>query len=521
MRKFLLFSVLCGLMGVLPVFAASLNYESILKDVIECSDQRVEFSTSNSVNCILTSGKEICGREALNVYGDAMSESLWRAVRDEVCKFSKCNKDAVLRDGKCIKTNPKCKYKGKDEYASIGDEETGWSCKGDAGNVNVKLSSEAGLKDGALCKVKCEANGWRMMVIPGESGSCQGSWKAKQDGSGCTEGEDSNACKYYGGTWTNDIGGVGIGKCACPKEKGLKQTADGKSCMCDEGFEFDDEERKCTNADGRTKKEQNKYEQDKIKQKKANQAYANNKKACENSGGEWSGGKCKCDDTKSMKVSGVECTCIAGYKWKGADKKMGCEMEDETRLQTACNAAPQGTTKWNLSSKRCDCVNSNQTFNGTECKDNEDYAECKPLVASGVATWDAKREQKCMCNRQGYIIENGKCVESQDAKDKRLAKEAEDKLKASRRKIEDAHANLTRMVDGFKVSVWKDEEGKFNTARLASDAIAGVVLGTVGGVVTSSVVKKNQVENGFEDLKCTIGGQVVAEWGDEFRVGIQ
>ncbi|MBQ2017119.1 MAG: hypothetical protein II208_01155, partial [Alphaproteobacteria bacterium] len=168
-----------------------------------------------------------------------------------------------------------------------------------------------------------------------------------------------------------------------------------------------------------------------------------------------------------------------------------------------------------------DCVNSNQTFDGTECKDNEDYAECKPLVASGVATWDAKREQKCMCNREGYIIQDGKCVESQDAKDKRLAKEAEDKLKASRRKINDAHASLKSMVDSFKVSVWKDEEGKFNTARLASDAIAGVVLGTVGGVVTSSVVKKNQVENGFEDLKCTIGGQVVAEWGDEFRVGIQ
>ena len=40
-------------------------------------------------------------------------------------------------------------------------------------------------------------------------------------------------------------------------------------------------------------------------------------------------------------------------------------------------------------------------------------------------------------------------------------------------------------------------------------------------VITSHVVKKNQVENGFEDIKCTIGGQNVAEWGDQFRVGIQ
>ena len=74
---------------------------------------------------------------------------------------------------------------------------------------------------------------------------------------------------------------------------------------------------------------------------------------------------------------------------------------------------------------------------------------------------------------------------------------------------------------GFDVSVWKNAQGEFNTARLASDSIAGVVLGTVGGVVTSSVMKKHQVEDGFEDLKCTIGGQPVAGWGDEFNVGVQ
>lgn len=70
-------------------------------------------------------------------------------------------------------------------------------------------------------------------------------------------------------------------------------------------------------------------------------------------------------------------------------------------------------------------------------------------------------------------------------------------------------------------SVWKNDEGKFNTARLASDSIAGVVLGTVGGVITSNIIKKNQIENGFEDLKCTIGGQTVATFGDEFSVGIR
>ena len=86
-----------------------------------------------------------------------------------------------------------------------------------------------------------------------------------------------------------------------------------------------------------------------------------------------------------------------------------------------------------------------------------------------------------------------------------------------------AYKQLTSIHDKFRddVTVWKNAEGKFNTARLASDSIAGVVLGTAGGLITSSVVKKNQVEDGFEDLRCTIGGQDVANWGDQFRVGIQ
>ena len=88
-------------------------------------------------------------------------------------------------------------------------------------------------------------------------------------------------------------------------------------------------------------------------------------------------------------------------------------------------------------------------------------------------------------------------------------------------KIDSAIATMDRIQSGMKVTVWRDEEGKFNTSRLLSDSIAGVVLGTAGGLITSSVVKKNQVEDGFEDLQCTVGGQAVAGWGDEFRVGIQ
>jgi len=80
---------------------------------------------------------------------------------------------------------------------------------------------------------------------------------------------------------------------------------------------------------------------------------------------------------------------------------------------------------------------------------------------------------------------------------------------------------IDKYRSGLDVSVWKDEEGNFNTARLVSDSIAGVVLGTAGGLITSSVVKKNQVKSGFEDIMCTIGGQPVGSYGDEIQVGIQ
>lgn len=88
--------------------------------------------------------------------------------------------------------------------------------------------------------------------------------------------------------------------------------------------------------------------------------------------------------------------------------------------------------------------------------------------------------------------------------------------------ILELYRNLSEYHDKFrsKVSVWKNADGNFNTARLASDSIAGVVLGTAGGLITSNIVKKNQIENGFEDIKCTIGGQNVAAWGDQFRIGI-
>ena len=72
-----------------------------------------------------------------------------------------------------------------------------------------------------------------------------------------------------------------------------------------------------------------------------------------------------------------------------------------------------------------------------------------------------------------------------------------------------------------KKTVWRTEKGKFNTARLVSDTTAGVVLGTVGGIVSGKIIKKKQLEKGFDVLQCTIGGQKMADYGDTFQVSFR
>ena len=84
----------------------------------------------------------------------------------------------------------------------------------------------------------------------------------------------------------------------------------------------------------------------------------------------------------------------------------------------------------------------------------------------------------------------------------------------------DRLAEFFKKVDSDR-SVWKNADGSFNATRLASDLTAGVVLGTVGGVVSGVLIKKSQVEKGFDALNCTVGGQKIADWGDEFSVGLR
>ncbi|MBO4480489.1 MAG: hypothetical protein J5742_02590 [Alphaproteobacteria bacterium] len=150
---------------------------------------------------------------------------------------------------------------------------------------------------------------------------------------------------------------------------------------------------------------------------------------------------------------------------------------------------------WDESKNQCECIELNQRKQGDKCV---------------CAVPDAKNDENgiCQCNDKEKVVKDGKCEYDESI----LAK--------IRAEISATYGRLNASVGGFEKSVWKDEDGNFNTARLASDSIAGVVLGTAGGIITSKIVKKNQLKQGFEDIKCSIGGQTVASYGDTFSVGM-
>lgn len=113
----------------------------------------------------------------------------------------------------------------------------------------------------------------------------------------------------------------------------------------------------------------------------------------------------------------------------------------------------------------------------------------------------------------GYEVDkvNNTCVKS--TKDEKIneLKNKIDLYAGNIRDIEMAHS-------GEKASVWKNAEGNFNTSRLLSDSIAGVALGTVGGLVVNKLVKNNHLDTGFEEIGCSIDGNRLVNFEDEFVI---
>ena len=280
------------------------------------------------------------------------------------------------------------------------------------------------------------------------------------------------------------------------------------------------------------------------------------RRACLDSGGDWKNGeigfsisgwksKCICDAKAGLvpTLDNLKCECKnAAEKYDASKKKCVAPgnggnggggvvyypvptpkpttpakpttPSEEKKARSACEGAAGAV--WNETTKLCACSDTNYEWNGTACVASAAFVQCQTLVSAGMATWNSVTKV-CMCLQTGYEFNGTACVETAESIAARKAEQSQ----AAKAAIASVHSKLKKTQSGFDVSAWKDAEGNFNTARLASDSIAGVVLGTTGALVTSTVVKKNQVENGFEDIQCTIGGQTVAQWGDEFSVGSQ
>lgn len=213
---------------------------------------------------------------------------------------------------------------------------------------------------------------------------------------------------------------------------------------------------------------------------------------------------------------GKDCNCvIAGMKFVERGGRGYCEPDGTT---PGDSGNPNDETKpFQCSSEILSVIN----VWANSCRNNTAIMavinQIKVLCASGKATqaefnvlWTALLD-----------LNPGQCGEQPGVVPPPSDDNGANGVANAKKRISKLHESLDSMRSGFKRSVWRDKDGDFNTSRLLSDSIAGVVLGTAGGLITSNVVKKNQVEDGFEDIQCTIGGQVVATWGDEFRVGIQ
>ncbi len=242
-------------------------------------------------------------------------------------------------------------------------------------------------------------------------------------------------------------------------------------------------------------------------------------------------GKCVCNDTNktfSVDASGRG-QCKGGYigpippnppvhcpnnmYYNGNEGRCMCNAEyqdSEKERNNICECAIAGAQ--NNANGECECKDPNKVIKGGACVYATDCPANMQRDANGVCKCTIPDTYEdgnvCKCNKKGQEIINGKCSYG------------ESYVSNLRANISAKYSSLSSSMGGFKKSVWKDEDGNFNTARLASDSIAGVVLGTAGGIITSKLVKKNQLKKGFEDINCVIGGQNVASYGDSFSVGM-
>lgn len=318
---------------------------------------------------------------------------------------------------------------------------------------------------------------------------CNEGYGPSADKQSCVLIKESD-CEKGGGNW---IGGV---------------------CSCSQGpdYVWKESEKKCDLTDAARKAQKDAEDAARRAQEQAR----TKREACEQSGGKFQNNKCTCDADKNLVASGNGCACKSSDYQFIKDSK-SCAEKDESVRRRKCESASDAY--WDATALECVCNGADMVFvyGKGQCVESADAALCK---AAKDTTWNSTTKE-CKCKKAGYEFVDGKCEESAESIRQREEEAKKQRITQSTAIIGNASQKLDEIMAGLKVSVWKSAEGKFNTARLASDSIAGVVLGTAGGLITSHVVKKNQVKKGFEDIQCVVGGQKVADWADEFTVGIR
>lgn len=225
--------------------------------------------------------------------------------------------------------------------------------------------------------------------------------------------------------------------------------------------------------------------------------------------------KCDASDDAQWDPQGGFCWCTnLNELWFNGACRTRREKKICDDIKGKLKSPYEDSIRWNETGQQCECVAGKIAADGEEIVNPDNYYIgyiWNYVYVDADGTKQTKRIDGTVC----YL--NGKTKYNRDSK-----RTADSPQTAQTRKNIEAKYNALATISGaWGKSHWKTASGNFNGARLASDSVAGVVLGTVGGVITSNVIKKNQVRGGFEDINCTIGGQRVAGYDDQFVVGIQ
>ncbi len=422
-------------------------------------------------------------------------------VEDDVCYTYKCTKSYEEKDGKCVKKGTTPPGPGQDGiseqecYDRGGIPMTNGTCRCRDGEWFSKEEGRCKSKsncrnciDGAGITFKLDNRGG--IIVIGDNNS-----NISNGGNHNTNTNSNNNSSYNGG------GGNSSSLQNCLNSR---TTTNGKACCYlpktgANGAQYDAATDKCNcNAAGKTFS----VGTDGRGQCTGGNVPDPNHNCPANMYYNPNVGHCMCSaDNQRETDNNTKCECAVPNAKNDANGQCQCNVSGMIIKDGQCvfeaKQCPTPGMEFDAASGHCKCVNPYQ-------REINNFTGCECTVPG------AKNDMNnvCQCTDKDKVVKDGKCEYGESG------------LANIRANISAAFSSLSSKMGGFEKSVWKDAEGNFNTARLASDSIAGVVLGTAGGIITSKLVKKSQLKKGFEDIKCSIGGQNVASYGDTFSVGM-